>query len=181
MNHQPYENWIYSEADLTRDQQIKLNQHISDCNKCRQKQLAWQSVRRSMVNLPVIPPKSNFVLRWKKALPNRIKQKQENQVRLFFILLFGFSFLISALLVTILGVTHSPIGWITNTLNTLTEITLLWKQISNSIVLMANTIPRQMIRTLWIVSTSIVSVLALFWFGALWKIMKREPQGVHTK
>ena len=48
MSHQPYETWLFDEAELSSEQSQALQAHLQECQQCRE--LQKTSPRRSTVS-----------------------------------------------------------------------------------------------------------------------------------
>ena len=76
MNHLPYREWLLSEANLSAEQASDLQDHLRDCEACRQLEAAWGDVHVLMKKAPVVEPSADFIERWHKRLEQHRLHKQ---------------------------------------------------------------------------------------------------------
>jgi hypothetical protein len=75
MNHQPFERWIYQEADLDKDQTNKLEEHLKTCRGCRELRQNMRNVSHLFTASSPPRPQPGFTERWK----HRLKEREKNQ------------------------------------------------------------------------------------------------------
>lgn len=75
MNHQPFERWIYQEADLDKDQTNKLEEHLKTCRGCRELRQNMRDISHLFTSSSTPRPQPGFTERWK----NRLKQNERKQ------------------------------------------------------------------------------------------------------
>lgn len=85
MNHQTYEEWLFTHYDdrggekLTVQQENDLQTHLQGCAECRQLAQAWQHVGARLRAAPQIEPEPGFIARWQARLEidaQRVQRKQ---------------------------------------------------------------------------------------------------------
>lgn len=79
MNHQPYEDWLFEQQDLTGQQLAELREHLQVCETCRALDDALNTVETSLRAQPVLAPEAGFVGRWQRRLEverQRIHRRQ---------------------------------------------------------------------------------------------------------
>ncbi|MBW6473545.1 MAG: hypothetical protein K0B14_10500 [Anaerolineaceae bacterium] len=64
MDHQPFEEWIFEQKERTKEDSIKLNQHLLDCEQCTELQSAWGQVETLMFQTPMVAPAPGFTRRF---------------------------------------------------------------------------------------------------------------------
>ena len=64
MDHQPFEEWIFEQKEITKEESIKLNQHLFDCEQCTELQSAWGQVETLMIQTPMVAPAPGFTQRF---------------------------------------------------------------------------------------------------------------------
>jgi hypothetical protein len=178
MNHQPYEDWILDEVQLTPQEQDSLNEHLKECHECFKLSHSWNKVRAQIKSEPVKPAPVGFVQRWNSNFADRQKQQERRQARTLFISLASGAGAIMIALAVILLPDFSFISLIVGFLSTIVKvfsgIESLWS-ILQSIVTTAPTI------TLVISGLLIagwISLAAFAWGISIWRI---STKGVKTK
>ena len=114
MTHQPYLDWMIATTEelsdpLTPEQRIALNEHITQCDSCRQVGEAWQAVELKMQSAPMLSPSAGFGKRWQARLETSQKLRQEKQnYRLLGILILGAFLMLAALTTQAMPLIKSP-------------------------------------------------------------------------
>lgn len=100
MNHQPFEDWLLGEAELSPDEAAACLEHVAQCSQCRDLQHAWVALEAELAARTQVEPDAGFTMRWN----TRLQAERLAQGRRRAVLLFAASFL--ALL--LLGLTRVP-------------------------------------------------------------------------
>jgi hypothetical protein len=98
MAHQPFNNWLLGETELTHEQNLRLKTHLETCDECRQIQSAWYAVKTEIQNSPAKSPATGFSLRWKANLKTRTALNQKQLAQRWFLGLSAGAFVTLALL-----------------------------------------------------------------------------------
>ncbi|MBE0688386.1 MAG: hypothetical protein IH585_20525 [Anaerolineaceae bacterium] len=64
MDHQPFEEWIFEQKERTKEDNIKLNQHLLECDQCTDLQSAWGQVETLLFQTPMAVPAIGFSQRF---------------------------------------------------------------------------------------------------------------------
>jgi len=78
MNHQPFRGWLFSEDELTAEQNQSLHDHLDTCEACRQLVSSWKEVEAVMDRSTQLAPTPGFVARWQI----RLVEQQHHQQKL---------------------------------------------------------------------------------------------------
>jgi predicted anti-sigma-YlaC factor YlaD len=78
MPHLPFEEWLFSEEDLSKIQQQALQDHLRNCPGCRQLARRRDESQAGLQQLTVTPPPGGFLERWRQ-----LRQQREMQLRLW--------------------------------------------------------------------------------------------------
>ncbi len=104
MNHQPFETWILNQDPLEPEDQKKLNQHLQTCEDCQRLSGAMDEIRLSFKSAPSPSPAPGFTQRWHERLALHKQARQQRQMWLLTLAMFGLASLISlAILLLELG------------------------------------------------------------------------------
>jgi hypothetical protein len=79
MNHRPFSDWLLTDDQLSAIQEQSLQDHLQNCESCRQVEVAWLEVESSFKSIPQIKPPPGFTERWQLHLENYEKRKQRHQ------------------------------------------------------------------------------------------------------
>ncbi len=77
--HQPFDDWILSQRPLSPYQAQTLQQHLHDCDACRELKESLNGVERIFKTAPQVAPKANFTARWleRQAAEKLARQRQQ--------------------------------------------------------------------------------------------------------
>jgi predicted anti-sigma-YlaC factor YlaD len=104
MNHQPFENWIFTDGPLQPEDQEKLNEHLQSCESCRRLSLAMEGVRQTFISAPSPAPAPGFTHRWQERLAVHRHARQQRRMWILTLAMFGLASVISlAILLLELG------------------------------------------------------------------------------
>lgn len=117
MNHVPYEQWLFSEASLSLEQQRLLQAHLQECEQCRLLQLAWNDVNHFLRSEQTVEPANGFAERWRVRLESSYTKGQARKNNrkswiFFFVDLGAAAMLFTLLLIRILNVYDTPLNFI---------------------------------------------------------------------
>lgn len=68
MKHKPFEEWIFSDEDLSKGDQKALYEHLQACDACYLSEKRWSQVERLIVSAPQAAPEPGFGERWQARL-----------------------------------------------------------------------------------------------------------------
>ena len=102
MNHQPFENWLFSEDVLSPEDEDALAVHLESCEHCRELQTAWTGVIDLFEDLPQVEPAPGFINRWQERLVEErqldalVRQRWQSVIMLILIgnVIAGLAFLL---------------------------------------------------------------------------------------
>ncbi len=178
MNHQPYENWILDEIQLTPQEEDSLNQHLKECQGCYQLSNSWNKVRAQIKSTPVKPAPAGFVRRWNEQLATRQKDQERRQARTLFIsLASGAGAIMIALAVILLpdfSFISLMVGFLSAIVRVFSGIESLWS-VLRSIVTTAPTIT---LVVSGLLLAGWISLAAFAWGISIWRITSK---GVKSK
>jgi len=87
LTHQPFEDWLLSEATLSLEENQALREHLQTCESCRKISTALQGVDHQLHKAPTFSPAPGFSQRWMARLvADQVKRKRRQT---FLILLFS--------------------------------------------------------------------------------------------
>lgn len=84
MEHEPYLEWLFSEAALTGEQRRALQEHLLSCESCASLAAAWEMLPAAVHALPEASPAPGFTQRW---LERRVQERIREQRRLTLLVL----------------------------------------------------------------------------------------------
>jgi hypothetical protein len=153
MNHQPFENWLFSEEPLPADDERELRGHLTDCDQCSGLENAWMDVDRLFAEVTEVEPAPGFINRWQATLEaNRMAEKairQRWQSLIFLVAIANFAVIALALVGIQLFNTYSSLTeWVMSWVYKAATMIVLVNGFGNAFVTISRTIP-QLIPTGW--------------------------------
>lgn len=176
MNHQPFETWILDDAELSREDQQRLQDHLKSCPDCLQLCENWRLVSFTLKQASPTAPRQGFTLRWKENLAVR-RELQQKQIRKLLLLLTSGSLFILLVFIVYLAVNVSPINIVGSILEGLAYLIVMVNRIQRISILLP-ALPRLIPVGLWISISTTASLLSLLWVFSIWKI---STKGVTQK
>ena len=166
MNHQPYENWIFAESDLSGEQLQELETHLNACSECQYLRQGLRSASGLLQAAPMAAPVERHAIH------------QRHQARLLFLVLAGAALVLLLLLALHILATSTPVQWLVAVFQSTFSLFSTWNKIQDFILELLNFIPPVVPIALWVLLTSGLSVLTLVWIISLWRI---SSQGASQK
>jgi hypothetical protein len=176
MSHQPYETWLFDEAELSREQAQALRAHLQECQQCRELQTAWKILKVKIQVTPKVTPQPGFSQRWRASLAERRARQQVLQVKRLFIGLLVATLITLLLLVVVIFLTASPVNLLVAVFESFTSLIIRGNQIQRILLPWLETVPPIIPIAGWVIFSSLLSLLTLVWIYSLWRIF---TQGVH--
>lgn len=177
MEHQPFENWIIDELELTPEQTQALAAHTKECSHCRTLQTSWAEIRAQIDAASEAIPAPGFSKRFQKNLEERRLRQQLQIRRLFLFLVLGAGLSFFAWLVVI-AATTSPADLLVAGVQTFTQLFVNYDLIQQTFITLINSVPIVIPLALWIAITCSFVFLSLVWVISVWRI---SFQGVYKK
>lgn len=169
MNHYPYEEMIFSDAELSREEQFELQQHVQKCESCNQLAAAWRAVNYDLEASTMVVPAPHFVNRWQARLEMDRLATHNKQNRLMLVITWSALLIVFGCLVYFtLPIFYEPKMFI---LTYLYQI-LNWFSVVNYIQSFSQTLANGTygsISFLWIILAAGIFTL----FGVVWLVSIR--------
>jgi hypothetical protein len=170
MSHQPFETWLFDEADLSSEQSVALRAHLLECEQCRGLQKAWKALDVKIQAAPMVSPQPGFSRRWRASLAERRARQQVLQVRRLFIGFLVAALITLLLMVVVFFLTASPLNLLVFLFEGVTKLVIQGSQLQHVIVPWLRTVPLIIPLAGWVILSSGLSLLSLFWIYSLWRI-----------
>jgi len=178
MNHQPFENWIFDESNLTGEELHKLETHLDSCSDCQQLRQGLRSASALFQAAQMVPPVPGFTQRWQASLVERRLAHQRHQARILFLALAGTALLLLMLLALHILATSTPVQWMVAGFQSTFSLFSTWNRIQDFILELISFIPPIVPIAFWVLFTGGLSLLTLVWIISLWRI---SSQGASQK
>jgi anti-sigma factor RsiW len=76
MNHKRYEEWIFSDGELTAGDRRALDDHLTACDRCRRLERNWRAVGNALSAAALRGPTPGFSARWTRRLEQDDRRRQ---------------------------------------------------------------------------------------------------------
>jgi hypothetical protein len=174
MNHQPFEEWLLNDKNLTSAETRELDLHLRICTHCT----ALSATGLALRSAPVAAPAAGFALRFQQRLAAQKIAERRRKLWGMIVLLVSGAGLLGWLIAPYLFIfTTAPVEWVTagigyflfvvTSLQALTEVlTVLLRMATDFIPPYA-----------WMVLISALAGIGLLWTISIWHF-SRTPQGV---
>lgn len=169
MSHQPYETYLFSEADINAEQQQQLDLHLRQCDHCSTLAAALADLDKAFNNSPTPEPAPGFTERWHILLS---EHRQKRQSRSLWLMTIGL-FTCAVLILTFILIYHlQHINWAYELSQFVARLSLFTAEIRFSIYFfrsLSNILPF-IIPIMLVFGTGTlfaVTALILFWFRTI--------------
>lgn len=85
MSHHPYEDLMFSDQELTKQDSLALHDHLQQCDQCYQLSVASQEIESLLEEAPMVEPEPGFVTRWQIRYEAEKKRSDMRQSRVMLI------------------------------------------------------------------------------------------------
>ena len=170
-NHQHFEEWLFSEEDLSPEDSHSLEEHLHTCSACCQLSLAWREVERDIQEASELSPTAGFTDRWQVRLASEKRKQQRRQNLSILLFTVGVaSLLLVASSVMVLPLLKSPwpflLTWAYQ-LMTLLSITTIY---GGALTTLLRAVVGIMPPLIWATLPVAIGLLSLIWLLVFQKI-----------
>jgi len=174
MNHQPFEDWLLNDKNLTPAEKRELDLHLRTCSYCT----ALTETGLALRSVPVVPPVAGFTLRFQQRLAaQKIAERRRKLWGMIVLLAGGVGLLGWFVAPYLFAFLSAPVEWVTAGIGyflfIITSLQALTEVITVLLRMATDFIPPYM----WMVFASAMAGLGLLWTISLWRF-SRTPQGV---
>jgi hypothetical protein len=177
MNHQPFEEWLLNDKNLTKAEKRELDLHLRTCTYCGSLAETGLALR----SVPVASPAAGFTMRFQQRLAaQKIAERRRRLWGLIVLLTGGIGLLVWFIAPYVFAFLSAPVEWITAAIGYflffVTSLKALMEMISVFLEVMQNFLPPYA----WMVLASALGGVGLLWIVSIWRFSSRAPQGVPT-
>jgi hypothetical protein len=80
MSHQPFEEWIFQDEDLSVEQHNMLRAHLDGCPRCRRLHDSWEDIQSELVGPEMAAPAPGFEVRWRLRHAEQRQRASKRQI-----------------------------------------------------------------------------------------------------
>lgn len=174
MNHQPFEEWLLNDKNLTSAEKRELDLHLRTCTYCT----ALTSTGLALRSAPVAAPAAGFTMRFQQRLAvQKIAERRRRLWGMAVLLISGVGLLGWFTAPFLFAFVNAPVQWVTAGIGYLlfivTSLQALTEMMTVLLGILQNFIPPYV----WMVLASALGGLGLLWTISIWRF-SHTPQGV---
>ncbi|MBI5943153.1 MAG: hypothetical protein HY864_02195 [Chloroflexi bacterium] len=175
MNHQPFEEWLLNDKNLTPTEKRDLNLHLRTCTHCT----ALSATGLALRSANVAAPAAGFSMRFQQRLAaQKIAERRRKLWGMLVLILGGAGLLGWFAAPYFYTFISAPVEWITVIIGyflfAVTSLQALTEVVSVMIRIVADFMPPYV----WMVLVSALAGFGLLWIISIWRFSNRAPQGV---
>ena len=174
MNHQPFEEWLLKDKNLTSAEKRELDLHLRTCTHCT----ALSATGLALRSANVIAPAPGFVARFQQRLiAQKIAERRRKLWGLMVLILGGVGLLGWFTAPYLYAVLTSPVEWITATIGYFLFFVSSLQALTEAMTVLLRILPDFIPPYMWMVLVSALAGFGLLWTISIWQF-SRTPQGV---
>jgi len=174
MNHQPFEEWLLNDKNLTPAETRELDLHLRTCIHCT----ALSATGLALRSAPVTPPAAGFTLRFQQRLAAQKVAERRRKLWGMIILLVGGAGLIGWFTAPYLfALLSAPVEWATVAIGYFLFVVTSLQALTEVMTVLLRMAPDFISPYIWMVLASTLAGLGLLWTISIWRF-SRAPQGV---
>ena len=174
MNHQPFEEWLLNDKNLTPAETRELDLHLRTCTHCT----ALSATGLALRSAPVASPAAGFTLRFQQRLAARKIAERRHKLWGMIILLISGLCLIGWFTAPYLFAFFSaPVEWIMAAIGFFLFIVTSLLALTEVMSVLLRMAAAFISPYVWMVLVSTLAGLGLLWIVSIWRF-SRTPQGV---
>ena len=175
MNHQPFEEWLLSDKNLTSTEKRELNSHLRTCTHCT----ALSATGLALRSANVIAPAAGFSVRFQQRLAaQKIAERRRRLWGVIILVLSGLGLLGWFTAPAIYSVITAPVEWITVVIGYFLFAITSLQAVTEVLAVLVRVAPGFIPPYVWMVFVSALAGFGLLWIVSIWRFSNRAPQGV---
>ena len=174
MNHQPFEEWLLNDKNLTNAEKHELDLHLRTCTHCT----ALTATGLALRSANVVAPVSGFSVRFQQRLAaQKVAERRRKLCGMVVLILAGAGLLGWFATPVIYTFLASPVEWITVVIGYFLFAVSSLQALREVVMVLARIAPDFIPPYIWMVLVSALAGLGLLWIISIWRF-SRTPQGV---
>lgn len=170
-SHQPFEDWVLSETTLSPQDTLALNEHLDQCEPCRNLSTAWHEVETRLRSEVQVAPQAGFTARWQQRLAVERRRQQRRQTLVIMLFSVGGAAALMVLLgIILLPIMQSPRPVLLALVYQATTTIASFTSTANVFGNLARTLLGIIPPSLWVGIGTALGALAVVWIVALRKL-----------
>lgn len=174
MNHQPFEEWLLDDKNLTSAKKRELDLHLRTCAHCTSLSATGLALRSANV----VKPAPGFVIRFgHRLIAQRIAERRRRLWGMMVLILGGAGLLGWLAAPYVFAFTSSPVEWIITGIGYLLFVITSLQALTQVMTVLARILPDFIPPYMWMMLVSALAGFGLLWTISIWRFSRR-PQGV---
>ena len=174
MNHQPFEEWLLNDKNLTPVEKRELDLHLRTCTVCT----ALTETGLALRSAPVAAPAAGFTLRFQQRLAaQKIAERRRRLWGMFVLLISGVGLLGWLTAPYLFAFFSAPVEWVTASIGYFLFVVNSMKALTETTTVLFNILQNFIPPYVWMVLASALGGLGLLWTISIWRF-SHTPQGV---
>ena len=174
MNHQPFEEWLLNDKNLTAAEKRELDLHLRTCVHCT----ALSATGLALRSANVISAVPGFALRFQHRLAaQKIAERRRRFWGLMVLIVSGVGLFGWFAAPYLYAVITSPVEWITAIIGYMLFVATSIQALTQVITVLVHILPDFVPPYIWMVLISAMAGFGLLWTISIWRF-SRAPQGV---
>ena len=173
MNHQPYEDWLYSDEPLSPQQNRDLKKHLQVCDSCTQLSESWVDIQNLFRATPEVKPQSGFSARWLTRLEERENKTKQRQSWIMLVITGGVAiFILLIMSINLILSVDQPIQLLFLGTNKVTEWLLIINATNEILSALVELVSIVVPTGWWVIFAILISFLCLLWIFSLKQLVQ---------
>lgn len=175
MNHQPFEEWLLNDKNLTANEKRELDLHLRTCTNCT----ALSATGLALRSANVITPAAGFVNRFQQRLAaQKIADRRRRLWGSLILVIGGIGLLGWFAAPYIYAFISSPVEWLTTAIGYVLFVVTSLRAFTEVMAVLVRIVPDFIPPYLWMVLLSALAGFGLLWTISIWRFSRRTPRGV---
>ncbi len=172
LNHQPYEEWLLSEATLSLEETRRLQEHLEACPACRELSLALRGVEFALRSAGWVAAADGFARRWEKRLEAERRRRQQQQTHwMLAFSLGGTALLLGLTLWLVFPLIRQPLPllltWVYRLMVTISLVNAVEEALTTLVPTLLLAVPG----LVWIGLAGLLTLLGVLWLATLQRLL----------
>ena len=174
MNHQPFEDWLLNDKNLTSAEKRELDLHLRTCTHCT----ALSATGLALRSANVVTPAAGFTVRFQQRLAaQKIAERRRKLWGMMVLILAGLGLLGWFAAPYVYAFILSPVEWITTGIGYFLFVITSMQALTQIMAVLAHILPDIIPPYVGMVIVSALAGFGLLWTISIWRF-SRTPQGV---
>ncbi len=174
MNHQPFEEWLLNDKNLTSAEKRELDLHLRTCINCT----ALSATGLALRSANVVAPATGFTFRFQQRLAAQKVAERRRRLWGMLVLIVGGLGLLSWFAAPYLyAFLSSPVEWVAVAISYFLFVITSVQVLTQAMTVLAHILPDIIPAYMWMVLISALAGFGLLWTISIWRF-SRTPQGV---